>query len=314
MSGLRLAPSALTGLVVFASLLVVPPARAAESPAEARVPGQTYLDRDKFIEWQFGDLPIVLTAAHGGHLKPKHVRSRTDGVLGADVNTQELTRAIAAEFLRRTGRPPHLILALLHRSKLDANREIDEAAQGDPLAQKAWHHFHTGVRTSLQHATEAHGFAFIIDIHGHAHPTEWIELGYGIGTRDLNRPDASLDSAAVATTSTLNDLAAAKPTRSFAELLRGPRSLGALLVAHGYRSVPSPSDPGPKSARYFNGGYIVRAYGRDMPRVDGVQIEAHFKGVRATPAEREAFARALVDAVLTFLAEHYGYAPRAKQP
>lgn len=38
---------------------------------------------------------------------------------------------------------PYLVINHLHRSKLDANREIGEAAQGNAVAEAAWTHFHT---------------------------------------------------------------------------------------------------------------------------------------------------------------------------
>jgi N-formylglutamate amidohydrolase len=271
-------------------------------------PGVAYFDAEKYVEFTPGSLPIVLTSPHGGALKPKEVANRTEGVLGADRNTQELTREIQAEFLRRTGRPPHVIISLLHRSKLDPNREIKEAAQGDPRAEKAWHNFHNSIRAAVRNAVETHGFAFLIDIHGHGHEIDWVELGYGLSSTNLNQSDAKLDESGLDAVSTLNDIATAGHITSFAQVLRGPKSLGALLQARGYRVVPGPRDPGPGKNRYFNGGYIVRTYARDTKGVDGVQIEAHLRGVRDTPAERKAFAKALVDSMILFLEEHYRYA------
>lgn len=296
-------PIRLALLLALAGTLHATPAPTASAP----VPGQSFSDRDHFVEWLIGDLPVVLTAPHGGRAKPAAISDRTEGVLGGDTNTQELTRAVAAEFLRRTGRPPHAVLSLLHRSKLDPNRELKEAAQGDPVAEQAWRLFHLRIRSALQSSLQAHGFAFLVDLHGHAHENDWLELGYGLSSVQLNQSDAALDAAGLGPISTINDLAVAEHAHSFAALLRGPRSFGALLTARGYRAVPSPPEPGPQKARYFNGGYIVRTYGRDVLHVDAVQIEAHYKGVRSSPQEREAFARALVDALLTFLREHYHY-------
>ena len=37
----------------------------------------------------------------------------------------------------------HLIVVELHRSKLDANREINQAAQGNNISQQAWNEVHS---------------------------------------------------------------------------------------------------------------------------------------------------------------------------
>ena len=37
----------------------------------------------------------------------------------------------------------HLIVVELHRSKLDANREINQAAQGNNISQQVWNEVHS---------------------------------------------------------------------------------------------------------------------------------------------------------------------------
>lgn len=293
--------------VVTCLLLIAAGGAFASAQTKTLKPGTAYIDPDKYVEFQPGALPIVLTSPHGGRSKPNKVADRTKGVLGADTNTQELTRAIQAEFIRRTGLPAHTVISLLHRSKLDPNREIKEAAQGDPEAEKAWHLFHNSIKAALRTAVQTHGFAFIIDIHGHGHEIQRLELGYSIDGGRFNQTDTELDRDNLGPASTLNDLMASGRAPSFAQLMRGPDSLGALLEARGFRSVPGPRDPGPKRFPYFNGGYISRTYARDVPGVDGVQIESHFRGVRATPEDRRQFAEALVDTMIVFLERHYRY-------
>ena len=43
----------------------------------------------------------------------------------------ELAREVADAFERRVGQRPHVVICHLHRSKLDANRDRSEGAQGD---------------------------------------------------------------------------------------------------------------------------------------------------------------------------------------
>ncbi len=276
------------------------------SSAEATLkPGQTYFDADRFVEYQAGALPIIFTAPHGGKLTPRTIPDRTSGVTMSDAYTQELARAVNAEFLRRAKQPPHVIISLLHRKKLDPNREIKEAAQASPVAERAWVQFHESIKESIRVALLTHGFAFIVDLHGHGHAIARLELGYGVDGAYFNQTDAELDAAIRDTRSTLNELALRSP--SFAEIIRGPRSFGALMQAAGFRSVPSPRDPGPGNFPYFNGGFIVRTYAGKGRGVDGVQIEAPRDGVRETEETRAKFAAALFDTLATFLAEHYSF-------
>lgn len=62
---------------------------------------------------------------------------------------------------------PHVIINELHRSKLDANRDIEEAAFGDHKAELAWNEFHSYVDRAKLSATFDGRSAFYVDIHGH---------------------------------------------------------------------------------------------------------------------------------------------------
>ncbi|MDP1580533.1 MAG: hypothetical protein Q8M02_09660 [Candidatus Didemnitutus sp.] len=278
---------------------------ATASTASPFKPGQTYFDADRHVEYQAGSLPIIFTAPHGGKLTPRTIPDRTSGVTMSDAFTQELARAVNAEFQRRAKQPPHVIISLLHRKKLDPNREIKEAAQGSPVAERAWVQFHESIKESIRVSLLTHGFAFIIDLHGHGHAIPRLELGYGIDGAFFNQTDAELDAAIRDTRSTLNELA--RRSDSFAKIIRGPRSLGGLFETAGFRAVPGTRDPGPGNFPYFNGGYIVRTYAGKGRGVDGLQIEAPRAGVRETEETRAKFATALFDSLAAFLAEHYSF-------
>lgn len=278
--------------------------------APAPLPGESTFTADRYVESVSGDLPIVLTAPHGGALKPDAIANRKEGVLGADLNSLELTRALAAELFARTGRHPALVASHLHRSKLDPNREIKEAAQGDPTAEFAWREFHAALRAALDATVARHGFAFLIDLHGHSHPIARLELGYALDSAQLNRSDATFDTSGLITLSTLRDLhARSAPALTPSALIRGPRSLGALYQAAGLRAIPSPQEPQPDANPFFAGGYIVRTYTAppDTPKVDGLQIESPRVGVRDTAENRARFARLTVDVLTAFLREYYAF-------
>jgi N-formylglutamate amidohydrolase len=225
-----------------------------------------------------------------------------------DANTQELARAIADEFFVRTGHRVHLVASHLHRSKLDPNREIKEAAQGSALAERTWREFHATIEEALAAAVAKHGFAFLIDLHGHAHLIPRIELGYALEAKQLNQSDADFDASGLIALTTLNDLAK-RLGGSPAALLRGPRSLGDLFASRGVRAVPSPAEPQPGNNSFFAGGYIVREHAAapNTPKVDGLQIETYRVGLRDTAANRTKFAKVAAEALTIFLHERYGY-------
>jgi len=305
----RSACTLLLGAAALPLLRAATPARP-DTPAApaAKIPGTAYFGTARHVEYVAGDLPLVLTAPHGGRLRPASLADRKDGSLEMDANTQELARALAAAVHARTGAHLHLVASLLHRVKLDPNREIKEAAQGDPGAELAWREFHAAVAGALAAAVARHGFAFLVDLHGHSHPIARLELGYGLSTAQLNVADAAFDRSGVIAVSTFRDLHARRGG-SAATLLRGPRSLGALFAAQGYDVVPSPAAPQPGNNPYFSGSYIVRHHtaAPHAAAVSGLQIECHRNGVRDTEENRAKFARAAADILLTFLQENYAY-------
>lgn len=265
---------------------------------------------EQLIEVRSGALPIILTVPHGGALKPDNLLARRYGVTGTDSNTIPLSEAIIAELQARHGGKPHVIISHLHRSKLDPNREIKEAAQGDPTAEAAWHRFHNSAQKACDTVMKNHGSGLLLDIHGHRHVDQRVELGYLVRGDQLRATDAALnaDTALIASTS-IRDLDRRSPV-TFVELLRGPHSLGSLLEARGFRSVPSPDKPRPGiMASYFSGAYDVAAHGsRDGGSVSAIQIECPWNGIRDKPENQRRFARALVDALAVYFETHFGRA------
>jgi len=98
--------------------------------------------REKYIEYHSGSLPIILSAAHGGWKEPTEIPDRTEGTMVTDINTYQLTKVIMDTLTARFGGKPHVILCLLERLKLDANRDVDEAAGGNLYAERAWEEYH----------------------------------------------------------------------------------------------------------------------------------------------------------------------------
>lgn len=263
---------------------------------------------DRFVEYAPGELPIVITSPHGGDLNPESIPKRTVGVTDRDYNSLLLARALVDALEKTSGQRPHLIASHLHRRKLDPNREIKEAAAGNPQAERAWGEFHDFIRAATAAAVARHGFAFLIDVHGHAHPLPRLELGYGLNGAQLNQGDDAFDKSNFAALSTLRDLHARKGG-SGADLIRGPRSLGTLFTERGIRAVPSAQEPGPGPGPFFSGGYIVHTHARGAgsAKVDGVQFEAWRNGIRDTEENRRRFAAIAAEVLAVFLSERYDY-------
>ncbi len=152
------------------------------------------------------------------------------------------------------------------------------------------------------------GRALYLDIHGHGHEEQRVELGYllnGAALRqddDVLNSDDTIDSTSIRTLFRDNEA-----EMTFVELLRGPKSYGAMLEARGFPSVPSASQPAPEPDwAFFSGGYNTRRWGsRDGSDMSGIQIEGN-QDARFDPATRLDFAYALVESSLEYLREHFG--------
>ena len=178
---------------------------------------------------------------------------------------------------------------------MDANRDQDTAAMGDPDAMRAWAEFHGFIENAKTALLDGQGL--ILDIHGQGHSELWTELGYLLSKSELNN-DVTLNEAH----SSIRHLAGLA-TVSFDELLRGNQSLGGLLQNQGYVVVPSPTHSGPAEGNYYTGGYITQRHGsRDGGTVDAIQIELprFLRGGESSPG----YAVDLAQAVEQFMT-HY---------
>jgi len=259
------------------------------------------------IEVLPGTLPVILTVPHGGSLKPEGILARRYGVVAKDTNTAELSLMIIEEMKALHGGTPHAVICHLHRSKVDCNRELKEAAQGEPQAIAAWERFHNAAEAMEQQVTKSHGAGLVLDIHGHRHEEARVELGYLLKGAQLNVSDAALEanSSLLAQTS-IRELDR-RSSQSFAELLRGPQSLGALLERRGFKCIPSPTKPGPGDSAYYSGSYDVLAHGsKDSGSISAIQMECPWTGVRDTPENQRRFAKALAAALGDYFRAHFG--------
>ncbi len=276
--------------------------------AQNTVPGKSYFSNNNYIEYIAGNSPFIVSAPHGGDLKPSDIpdRSCTACVTGKDGSTQELARDIANAFHKQTGCYPHIIINRLHRIKLDANREIVEAALGNPQAEQAWLAFQSYIDSAKAQVTKQFGTGLYVDLHAHGHAIQRLELGYLLTATELQKTDNQLNTITYINESSLKNLTT-KNLKNYthAQLLRGEKAIGTVLQKRGYPSVPSMQVPFPQMGEdYFNGGYNTNRHGsRNGGKIEGLQIECHYTGVRDSDTNRKKFADSLSLTVREFLAD-----------
>lgn len=253
-------------------------------------PGTTYWGRSNYTEYIAGNLPLIISAPHGGDTNPAELPNRTNTstytvTTDPDLWTANLARAIRTAAFNRYGRYPHVIICRVHRSKVDCNREIIEGAQDNTNTQTLWREFHAYINIARQQVSNNYGRGLYIDLHGHGHPIQKNEIGYDLSDSDMFKSSLSGTDEDESTIRAMSR----RSRISFTSLVRGELGLGGLLEKRGYPSVPSPLSPNQGVSNgvtndYFNGGYNVQTYGTSLTNggvIDAIQIECNYTNVRA---------------------------------
>lgn len=281
-------------------------------PGQSYFPGKTYYSDQEYIAYFAGNMPLIITVPHGGLLVPASIPNRNcaECVTVMDANTQELGWYILEEIKKITGGNclPHLVVNRLRRTKLDANRDLFEAALGNPEASNAWYAFHRFIDSAKIQVQRQFGKGLLIDLHGHGHSMQRLELGYLLSGSNLRAGNNYLNSAAALENSSIRHLAT-KNQQNYrhADLLNGQESLGGFFETERYTSVPSPADLAPRSGEdYFSGGYNTERHGSvDSGQIDAIQIECNFIGVRDNEISLRFFAEATANVLVKYLKTHY---------
>ena len=277
--------------------------------AQSYTPGTLYSSPDSLITYQAGNIPLILSVPHGGYLRPDSIPDRdcSGCVYVRDAYTQELSQWINEQLIAMTGCYPHVITNLLDRRKLDANRSLTTATSGNVEAEPAWYAYHDFIDSAKQSILRDFGKGLFIDLHGHGHEIQRLELGYLLRDTVLRKGDDFLNMPSTVELSSIRSLVLNHPEgSSHADLLRGPLSLGQQLEGRTYPSVPSADDPAPMEGDpYFRGGYNTARHGsRDSGAIDAIQIECN-QAVRFEEEERERFGDSLAIVLWGYLEHHY---------
>lgn len=259
---------------------------------------------DSLVDVHPGDLPIVISIAHGGELSPQEVPDRRYAPLDSDPYVLELGMQVAERIESRTGRRPHIIVNPYSRAKVDPHRDLYDGARGQPLAQRVWRDYQDAIDQAGQQIVDQCGWGHYFDLHTSSDSGQWIELGYGLTPHDLAQRDEYLSSQPILGNADIRTLFEVSGIE-MADLIRGAGSLGGLLQERGYAAVPSPMR---KSAEYLyaDNMYSIDLHGsRNGGGISGTQIEVPANLV--APQSRQAFAEDLADSILAFMSLAYGF-------
>ena len=278
--------------------------------SQTYVPGQIYYDSTGYVEYRAGNLPIILSSPHGGDLQPPSIPDRNCSgcVYLKDSWTKEITEGLYNKIISETGCYPHVIINLLHRKKFDANRDIIDAADGNPTVEIAWQTYHNFIDSAKNQIVEDYGRGLFLDMHGHAHTIQRIELGYLLSKNELQLTETTLNTNTYIEESSIRALVEQNIQNfSHSELLRGQYSFGTIMDDKGFPCVPSSSDPFPLGSEpYFSGGYNTQRHGsRDNNgEIDGIQIEMN-QSIRFDSIMREMLVDSLNSSINEYVDYHY---------
>jgi len=194
---------------------------------------------------------IVITAPHGGsEMRYDHsvIPQRTWGKTYKDSYTLEIAMALGDSLIENYCKVPYIIVNHLHRSKLDVNREIVEAAQEVFIAEEAWRAFHNFTAHAQILVESRHGSVstsdlegvkgLMFDVHGYS-GKDWtpvsgspfIQWGYRLSEDTLDPtswcPVDERSSGTIGSFTHARNL----PGQSLECLVRGPNALGSRINA-----------------------------------------------------------------------------------
>lgn len=280
----------------------------AQSENQAFVVDNTPPDWTSFIDHRRGNLPLIIVAPHGGDQRPDWIDDRS--CANATIVQDQYTRAIALrieEALMARGYRPYLVATTMHRIKVDLNRSMANSFCSDNSTNALWTLFHNQINQYRQEIEQTHGRGLLIDLHGHGHPIQKIELGYLRNGSDLRAFAQQPESTTATMVSVRNAVVEHPQGNSLSDLLIGPQALGSLLSAQGFLAIPAEGDIAPNEGdAFFSGGYITQVYGsREGGRIDAIQLELNRQGLRDTNENRTAFANAMAEILLDYLSYHY---------
>ena len=209
---------------------------------------------EKFIKYQQGSIPLIISVAHGGTKKVKEIPTRKEGILGIDKKTPDLALDLIKEIEKlfisklKIIKSPSYIISKVHRCKIDLNRNPSEAYNvNSGLAGQIYNHYHDKIRTFINYNLSQFKHSLLIDIHGFeraSRPKGYRDVEIVLGTNNLETmfPESI-------------------PKRYWGNILRG-------RIIKKFIESEIAIAPGHYRSREFalTGGYITQNYGAQIIR------------------------------------------------
>lgn len=205
---------------------------------------------DPLIEIQRGELPIVISAPHGGRLPipncPLRVNYKVPQfVTVLDTNSDKLAHETAAELEKALGKKPWVVIAKFSRKYVDANRPVEHGAESDE-GKKVYERYHSALNDAVALSRTQPG-ALLIDFHAQGKSKITVYRG----------------------SNNLRSIRASDRTRFLSE--------GGFLwqlEQSGINLSPACKESEAKEDASFNGGYITQHYGATQPNgMNAIQLE-----------------------------------------
>lgn len=220
------------------------------------------LDITEYVEFQKGNIPLIISVPHGGTSKYGNIPRRTQGILGVDGETiyiaKKLIELLEVKFneFGSKSKTPSYSISKVPRSKIDLNRSEPEAfVQNSQTAKEIYNFYHSKIKQFILENIQLFGDSLLIDIHGF---------------EKKDRPPGFRDVDLIIGTNNLESLYSKPPPKTeWGKNIRGK-------IIRKFIDLEIPIAPGhPKRKEYaLTGGLITKQYGASIiPKSRTIQIE-----------------------------------------
>lgn len=211
-------------------------------------------DLSKYITTREGELPVIISAPHGGTVTIPGADERKGGAEIAqfttvrDINTDLLALELADVLKKKMGKSPHVVVARFSRKYIDANRPASGAYESEKT-RPIYDAYHQALASACKNVQSKWGSGLLLDIHGQSVQADAIFRG------------------------TLNGKSITLLTQRYgSSALTGKYGFQKRLEDKGYLFKPG-ADTSDKETR-FTGGYITQHYGSHTGYgIDAIQLE-----------------------------------------
>ena len=269
------------------------------------------------IEYRTGNAPLIISVPHDGTETNDALVKRTKDncpdpsfSTAQDIYTTQLANLIDSIYFAKTGKYPFMVIGRISRKYVDFNREQRYAVvEGSTKGVGIYSTYHNKAAAATASVTDKFGAGLLLDIHGHSHDIQQIELGYLLKSSILNLSNESLGSNTdyLKKCSIYNLVKTNKSGSGFIDLLRGANSFGSILYKNGMACIPHSGNLSPGNNSYYSSGHITETHGSSNGTgvVDAIQCE--FNKNAREEANRKKTAEAVVTSVIEFMNKHYKF-------